>query len=102
MAEASKKHKNLSLQVKQIIVECYDKMPKMSQRTAAVLLKTLQPLLRKILQNSSDIKFSALTNENTDRKIVRSAKDSEVESALKIYLVMFVKKIFDLMVFMRQ
>jgi DNA-directed RNA polymerase subunit H (RpoH/RPB5) len=34
MAEAIKKHKVLSLQEKQRILECYDKLPKMSQRSA--------------------------------------------------------------------
>jgi hypothetical protein len=50
MAEASKKRKVLSLQEKQIILEWYDKLPKMSQRIAAVLLKISQPLLCKILK----------------------------------------------------
>jgi hypothetical protein len=58
----------LSLQEKQRILECYDKLPKMSQRSAAVRLKISQPLLCKILKNRSDIETSALTNENTDRK----------------------------------
>ena len=35
MAEASKKRKDLSLQEKQRILECYDKLPKMSQHSAA-------------------------------------------------------------------
>jgi hypothetical protein len=68
MAEASKKCKDLSLQEKQTILECYDKLPKMSQRSVTVLLKISQPLLCKILKNRSDIETSALTNENTDRK----------------------------------
>ena len=57
----------------------------MSQRSAAVHLKISQPLLCKILKNRSDIETSALTNENTDQKRARSGKDSEVESALKIW-----------------
>jgi hypothetical protein len=85
MAEASKKRKNLSLQEKQRIVECYDKLPKMSQRSEAVHLKFSQPLLCKILKNRSDTETSALTNENTDRKRARSGKDSPVESALKVW-----------------
>ena len=83
MAEASKKSKDLSLQEKQSILECYDKLPKMSQRSAAVHLIISQPLLCKIF-NRSDIETSALTNENTVRKRARSGKDSQVESALKI------------------
>jgi hypothetical protein len=67
MAEASKKRKDLSLQGKRIILEYYDKLPKMSQRSAAVLLKISQPLLCKILKNRSDIETSALTNESMDR-----------------------------------
>jgi hypothetical protein len=51
MAEASKKCKDLSLQEKQIILECYDKLPKMSQRSVAVFLRISQPLLCKILKN---------------------------------------------------
>jgi hypothetical protein len=85
MAEAIKNRKDLSLQDKQIILECYDRLPKMSQRSAAVLLKISQPLLCKILKNRSDIENSVLTSENTDRKRARSGKDSQVESALKIW-----------------
>jgi hypothetical protein len=83
IAEASKKRKDLSLQEKQTILESYDKLPKMSQRSVAVFLKISQPLLCKILKNRSDIETSALTNENTERKRARSGKD-KVESALKI------------------
>jgi hypothetical protein len=57
----------------------------MSQRSAAVRLKILQLLLCKTLKNRSDIKTSELTNENTDRKRARSGKDSQVESALKVW-----------------
>jgi len=85
MAEASKKRKDLSLQEKQRILECNDKLSRMSQRSAAVHLKISQPLLCKILKNRSDIETSALTNENTDRKRARSGKDSQGESALKIW-----------------
>jgi hypothetical protein len=67
MAEAIKKRKILSIQEKQIILESYDKLPKISQRIAAVLLKISQPLLCKILKNISGIEISALTNEKTDR-----------------------------------
>jgi hypothetical protein len=97
MTQANKKRKDFSLQEKQIILECYDKLPKMSQSSAAVLLKILQPLLCKILKNRSDIETSALTNENTDRKTARSGKDSQGESAKKICLVMFVKRMCRLM-----
>jgi hypothetical protein len=65
--------------------ECYDKLPKMSQCSAAVRLKISQPLLCKILKNRSDIETSARTNENTDRKRAHLGKDSQVESALKIW-----------------
>jgi methionyl-tRNA synthetase len=85
MAESSKKRKDLSLQEKQRILECYNKLPKMSQSSAAVHLKISQPLLCKILKNISDIETSALTNENMDWKRARSGKDSQVESALKIW-----------------
>ena len=57
----------------------------MSQHSAAVFLKISQPLLCKILKDRSDIETSALTNGNTDRKTARSGKDSQVESALKIW-----------------
>jgi hypothetical protein len=57
----------------------------MGQRSAAVHLKISQTLLCKILKNRPDIETSALTNENTDRKIARQGKDSQVESALKIW-----------------
>jgi hypothetical protein len=85
MAEASKKRKDLSLQEKQRILECYDKLPKMSQHSDAVRLKISQPLLCKILKNRSDIETSPLTNQNTDWKRARSGKDSQGESALKIW-----------------
>jgi hypothetical protein len=85
MAEASKKRKDLSLQEKQRILECYNKLPKMSHSSAAVHLKISQPLLCKILKNISDIVTSALTNENMDWKTAQSGKDSQVESALKIW-----------------
>jgi hypothetical protein len=55
MAEASKKRKDLSLQEKQRNLECHDKLPKMSQCSAAVHLKISQPLLCKILKKRSDI-----------------------------------------------
>ena len=85
MAEASKKPKYFSLQEKQRILECYDKLPKTSHHSAFVHLEIPQPLLWKILKNRSDIESSALTNENTDRNRARSGKDSQVESALKIW-----------------
>jgi hypothetical protein len=50
MAEASKKRKDLSIQEKQRILEYYEKLPKMSQRNAAVHSKISQPLLCKILK----------------------------------------------------
>jgi hypothetical protein len=93
MAEASKKRKDLSLQEKQIILGSAT----ISQSSAAVLLKISQPLLCNILKNRSDIETSALTNENTNRKRARSGKDSQGEPALKISLVMFVKRMFRLM-----
>jgi hypothetical protein len=52
MAEAIKKHKVLSLEEKQRILECYDRLPKKSQRIAAVLLKISQPVLCKILKKT--------------------------------------------------
>jgi hypothetical protein len=85
MAEASKNRKDLSLQEKQRILECYDKLPKMSWLSVAVRLKISQPLLCEILKNRSDIESSALTNQNTDWKRARSGKDSQGESALKIW-----------------
>jgi len=85
MAEASKKRKDLSLQERQRILECYEMLPKKSQCSVAVHLKILQQLLCKILKNRSDIETSALNNENTDRKRARSGKDSQVESVLKIW-----------------
>jgi hypothetical protein len=81
MAEASKKRKDLFLQEKQIILECYDKLPKKSQRIAAVLLKLSHPLLCKRLKNRQDIETSASANENTDRKRALTGKDSHGESA---------------------
>jgi hypothetical protein len=65
MAEASKKHKDLSIEEKQRILECYNKLPKMRQRSAVVHLKISQPLLCKILKNRSDIETSALTMRRT-------------------------------------
>jgi hypothetical protein len=70
-------------------------LPKVSQRSAAVLLKISQPLLCKILKNWSDIDTSELPNEDTDQKRARSGKESQVDSALKTCWVMFVKRCFD-------
>jgi hypothetical protein len=84
MAEASKKRKDLCLQEKQRILECYNKLPKMSKHSAAVHIKISQPLLCKILKNRSDIETSAL-NENPDWKRARSGKERQVESELKIW-----------------
>ena len=50
MAEASKKRKDLFLKEKQRILECYDKLPRMSQRSEAVHLKISQPFSCKILK----------------------------------------------------
>jgi hypothetical protein len=72
-------------------------LPEMSQRSAAVLFKISQPLLCKMLKNRSDIETAAFTNENTDRKKAITGKDSQVASALKNRLVMFVKRMFQLM-----
>jgi hypothetical protein len=65
MAEDRKKCKDLSLQEKQIILECYDKLPKMSQRSETVRLKILQLLLCKILNNRLDTETSALNYKST-------------------------------------
>ena len=59
MAEEKKKRIDLSLQES---VERYDKLPKMSQRNAAVHLKISQPLLCKILKNRSNIETSQISN----------------------------------------
>jgi hypothetical protein len=52
MAEASNKRKDLSLQEKQKILECYDELPKTRERSAAVRLNISQPLLCKILKKT--------------------------------------------------
>lgn len=85
MSEAIKKRKDLSLKEKRDILECYDKLPKMSQRNAAVHLKISQPVLCKILKNRLHIESLALKNENMDRKRTRSGKNTEVDSALKTW-----------------
>jgi uncharacterized protein YaaW (UPF0174 family) len=64
VAEASKKRKDLSVQGKQIVLERCDKLPKMSQRSAAVLLQISQPLLCKILKNRSDIETSRIGRQH--------------------------------------
>ena len=60
MAAASKKRKDLTLQEKQRILECYNKLPKMSQCSAAVHLKISHPLLCKIFKNRPDIETTTL------------------------------------------
>jgi hypothetical protein len=57
MAEANKKRKDLSLQEKQTILECYNKLPKRSQRIETGLLKILQPLLCKFLKTELTLKL---------------------------------------------
>ena len=64
MAEEKKKCIDLRLQEKRKILEQYDKLPKMSQRNAAVHLKISQPLLCKILKNRSNIETSQISNQN--------------------------------------
>jgi hypothetical protein len=61
MAEASKKRKDLSLQEKKIVLECYNKLPKVNQRNGVVILKISQPLLCKILKKNQTFKFQHLT-----------------------------------------
>lgn len=79
------KRVDLSVNEKQRILEAYDKLPKMSQRSAAIYLKVLQPLLCKLIKNRADIETARLTNANMNRKRARSGKDGQVESALKIW-----------------
>jgi hypothetical protein len=57
MAEASMKRKGLFIQEKQIILEHYDKLPKVSQRSAAVRLKISQLLSCKILKTYQTLKL---------------------------------------------
>lgn len=85
MADKSKKRTDLSLQEKKNILECYDKLPKMSQRNAAVHLKVSQPLLCKILKNRASIETAQMSNQNMHRKRERCGKDDQVESALKMW-----------------
>jgi hypothetical protein len=81
----SQKRKDLTLKEKIAILEQYDKLPKMSQRNAAVQLKISQPLLCKILKNRGELENRAKLNENTDCKRSRSGKDCQVETALKLW-----------------
>lgn len=62
------KRRDLSLKSKINLLECYDKLPKMSQRNAAVQLKISQPLLCKLLKNRVEIENAAKSNENLENK----------------------------------
>jgi hypothetical protein len=66
MAEACKKRNDLSLQGKQIILECYDKLPKMFHR----IKHFTTTFMKDLKQNISDVETLVLTNKNTDRKRV--------------------------------
>lgn len=79
------KRRDLSLKEKINLLECYDKLPKMSQRNAAVQLKISQPLLCKLLKNRVEIENAAKSNDNLENKRNRSGKDNQVESALKLW-----------------
>lgn len=83
MSGADKRRKELSLKEKQLILESYDRLPKMSQRSAALRLKISQSVLCNLLKKRSVIEASALTGENLDRKRKRCGKDRQVETALK-------------------
>ncbi|XP_071043153.1 tigger transposable element-derived protein 3-like [Parasteatoda tepidariorum] len=77
-----RKPRDLTVKEKVDILNRYDKLPKMSQRNAAVQLKVSQPLLCKIMKIS---KKKCTLNENLNCKRNRDGKDKEVESALKLW-----------------
>lgn len=54
-----KKRRDLSLKEKINILKEFDKLPKLSQRNAATLLKISQPVLCKILKNRVEIEDAA-------------------------------------------
>lgn len=85
MASVENKRKDLNLKEKLSIIERYDKLPKMSQRSAAVQLQISQPLLCKLLKNRDSIVRAGKENQNLNCKRFRGGKDNEVESALKLW-----------------
>jgi hypothetical protein len=85
MAEVQKKRNDLTIKEKLDILERYDKLPKMSQRKAAVQLKISQPLLCTLLKKRDAIQRTVKQNENLNCKRNRSGKDDQVESALKLW-----------------
>jgi hypothetical protein len=85
MENKKKARKDLTLKEKLVIIDNYDKLPKMGQRNAAVQLKISQPLLCKILKNRDNILKGASQNDNTSCKRNRTGKDEQVGSALKMW-----------------
>ena len=80
-----KKRRDLSIKEKVTILKSYDKLPKMGQLEAAAKLKISQPLLCKILKNRSSLEMNIKENQNLLCKRRRTGKDTEVESALKLW-----------------
>ncbi|KAG8198420.1 hypothetical protein JTE90_021661 [Oedothorax gibbosus] len=80
-----RKRRDLTVKEKVDILNRYDKLQKMSQKSAAVQLQVSQPLLCKILKNRDDIEIKCNLNGNLNCKRNRDGKDKEVESALKLW-----------------
>ena len=61
----TRKRNDLTLKQKIEILNCHDRLQKMSQRNAAALWNISQPLLSKILKNRDELTKKAKQNEST-------------------------------------
>ena len=81
MAGVEIKRKDLSIKGKLSIIESYDKLPKMSQRSVPAALK-ISSHLCKLLKYRDIILKAANENKNFNSKQNCGGKDCEVESVI--------------------
>jgi hypothetical protein len=84
-AEPSKRL-SLTIHDKVQILEDFDKLPKMGQRSASQALKISQPLLCKILKERDQIFSESKQIGNLSYKRKRCRKNENVEQALKLWV----------------
>ena len=78
LSPSNPKRISLSIERKKNIIESYDALPKMSQGSAADMLKIPRASLRLILSNRETI----MASDNSDMKRLRVGKDVMVENCL--------------------
>jgi predicted XRE-type DNA-binding protein len=86
MCTEPSKRKDLTIHDKVQILENFDKLPKMGQRSASQALKISQPLLCKILKERDQIFSESKQIGNLSYKRKRCRKNENVEQALKLWV----------------